>query len=87
MKYEFKMLLHHRYYIEEEITVFVEGYEGEESAEHEAHKLACRYRVPSSWDANHSDTDIDHAELISAEPEEGEEMPIIRCDETLDMKL
>jgi len=84
MKYEFKVNLIHNYYSEEELTVTVEGIADEKEAESEAHRLA--QGSPSRWDVEHTDTEIDHIELlISAEPEEGEEPPVIRCDRTMNM--
>lgn len=85
MRYEFKVNLIHNYFSEEEITVIVEGITDEDEAKSEAHRLA--QGSPSTWDAEHTDTEVDCVDLISAEPEEGEEPPVIRCDRTMDMSL
>jgi len=93
MKYKYKVILSYKYYIEKEVTVVVErplvDHESdEEKAHNEATDLAMRQNsTPSSWDAEHYETTVEHAELISAEPAEGEEPIPIRCDKTLDMGI
>ena len=87
MRYEFKVNLIHNYYIEEETTIFVEGIADEKKATSKAYKIAHQQRVPSPWDAHHIDTDVDNPELINAEPEQGEEPPVIRCDKTMELNI
>jgi len=84
MKFKYKATIEHVFIHVEEFTVHITD-APEEEGEALAREKAYRDAIPSRFDAEHEETNVEWLELISAMPQEGEKDIQIRCDKTKDM--